>query len=64
MFPVSGNGEMFGEGVLHLGMIGGAVFLLLATVWTSAVPQPSAPQIAARAPATQAVASAHPGRVS
>ena len=26
--------EMFGEGVLNLGVIAGAVFLLLASLWT------------------------------
>ncbi|MBV8798993.1 MAG: hypothetical protein JOY77_12820 [Alphaproteobacteria bacterium] len=54
--------SFFGEEVLNLGVIAGAVFLLLASLWTGA--SPPAAQASAQAPAQQVVVAAHPGHVS
>jgi hypothetical protein len=60
------DNQVFGETALNLGVVAGAMFLLLASVWTDAAP-PATAQVAAR-PAAQAVEQvvvvAHPGRVS
>jgi hypothetical protein len=48
--------------VLNLGVIAGAVFLLLASLWTAE--SPPAAQASAQSAARQVVVAAHPGRVS
>jgi hypothetical protein len=53
--------EVYGEEVLNLGVIAGAVFLLLASIWTAAAPP--AAQASAQ-PGKQVVAAVHPHRVS
>ena len=53
--------EVFGEEVLNLGVIAGAVFLLLASIWTAE--SPPAAQASVQ-PAQHVVVAAHPGRVS
>jgi hypothetical protein len=63
MFPVHAENQVFGEDVLNLGLIAGAVFLLLATIWTTA--SPSTPVLQASAqPIEQVVVVAHPSHVS
>ena len=55
--------EMFGEGVLNLGVIAGAVFLLLASLWTAATP-PAAAQASVQPVEQVVVVAHHTGRVS
>jgi hypothetical protein len=63
MFPVHAENQVFGENVLNLGLIAGAVFLLLATLWTAV--SPSTPVLqASTQPIEQVVVVAHPGHVS
>lgn len=57
------DNEIFGETALNLGVIAGAMFLLLASVWTDAA-APAKAQMAAQPAVEQVVVVAHPGRVS
>jgi hypothetical protein len=63
MFSDHAENQVFGETVLNLGLIAGAVFLLLATLWTGAGPPASTVQASAQ-PVEQVVVVAHRGRVS
>lgn len=53
--------EVYGEEVLNLGVIAGAVFLLLASIWTGAAPPAAQASIQ---PNEQVVVVAHPGHIS
>ncbi|HEX3943854.1 MAG TPA: hypothetical protein VHW69_07190 [Rhizomicrobium sp.] len=65
MFSDHAENQVFGEDVLNLGLIAGAAFVFLATLWTTA--SPSTPVLrASTQPIEQVVVVAHPhpGRVS
>lgn len=53
---------VFGEEALNLGVIAGAVFLLLASIWSAE--SPPAAQADAAQPSEQVVVIAHPAHVS
>src|SRR3954463_2523841 len=53
---------VFGEEALNLGVIAGAAFLLLASLWTSAAPPPA--PVSAQPVEQVVVVAHHPGRVS
>ncbi|MBV9571786.1 MAG: hypothetical protein JO056_11145 [Alphaproteobacteria bacterium] len=57
------DNQVFGETALNLGVIAGALFLVLASIWTDAAPPAAAPVSAPHA-VEQVVVVAHPGRVS
>lgn len=61
----SPDNQVYGETALNLAVIGGAVFLLLASIWTAAAPLPNPAMQAFAQPAVeQVVVVAHPSHVS
>ena len=63
MFSDHAENQVFGEDALNLGLIAGAAFLLLATLWTGDG-QPAPAGQASAQPVEQVVVVAHPKRVS
>jgi hypothetical protein len=61
MSPVYADGEVFGGEVLNLAVIAAALFVILAALWTPAVPEAVA--VAANAP-QQVVVAAPPAPAS
>jgi hypothetical protein len=61
MFSDHAENQVFGETVLNLGLIAGAAFLLLATLWTGAS-QPAPAVQASAQPLEQVVVVAHHSR--
>jgi hypothetical protein len=61
--PEYRGSAVFGEEALNLGVIAGAAFLLLASLWTSAVP-PAAAQASVQPVEQVVVVAHHSGRIS